>query len=186
MSVLCVFGLVSRALKGWKRQNNSMKIRFSKPRWGDWYIDRKKLFGCEKRADVDQKQNMITLIYSPTCVYVFSHSAKCFTAQEEMRNKTGKERRLRPEPASRFAPRCSLTSALWHVAVLNCGAIIWCQVAQRPQTSVILLLCCIVCVRISSTHVFPARTWVSRDSLHLKKWTALCDTFFLLLFWFVI
>lgn len=50
----------------------------------------------------------------------------------------------------RFVPACSVTSALWHVAVLNRRAIIWCQVVQRPQTSVMALPCSTVSVSLGS------------------------------------
>lgn len=55
-----------------------------------------------------------------------------------------------------FIPACSVTSALWLVAVLNRRAIIWCQVVQRPQTSVMALPCCTVSVSLGSMQLFTA------------------------------
>lgn len=52
------------------------------------------------------------------------------------------EETLRWAIPPRSVPACSVTSALWHVAVLNRRAIIWCQVVHRPQTSVMALPCC--------------------------------------------
>lgn len=159
---VCVFSLVSRAVTGvsaritaWRPESQSQ----------DEANDRL----IERSCPVVKQEPMWTKSRAwPLC---FIHQSVCVCSavqqsvlQPRKRWETRQERI--EDSASRFAPRCSLTSALWHVAVLNCAAIIWCQVAQRPQTSVILLLCCIVCVRISSTHVFPARTRASRDSLH--------------------
>lgn len=69
---------------------------------------------------------------------------------EEMRDETGECRRHRAELSPRFIPACSVTCALWYVAVLNHRAIIWCQAVQRPQTSVMVLLRCTVSVSLSS------------------------------------
>lgn len=74
----------------------------------------------------------------------------------EMRDETGEYRRLQAELSPLFIPACSVTSALWHVAVLNHRAIIWCQVVQRPQTSVMELPCCTVSVSLSSMQLFTA------------------------------
>lgn len=74
-------------------------------------------------------------------------------AWEEMRD----ERRPPFTPLSLslslcIVPACSVTSALWHVAVLKRRAIIWCQVVRGPQTSVTPLpwLHCTVSGRLGS------------------------------------
>lgn len=109
--------------------------------------------GCETWADVELKQSMTILFYSPlstwapealcdvcvACLCACSAVRALRRAGEEMRDERGEQRRLWAEPSPRFIPACSVTPALWHVAALNRRAIIWCQVVQRPQTSVTAL-----------------------------------------------
>lgn len=52
---------------------------------------------------------------------------------------SGERRQSSVAPPPRAVSARHVTSALWHVAVLNHRAIIWCQVVQRPQASVMVL-----------------------------------------------
>lgn len=139
----------------------------------DWHHDRRKKKivwencppSCETWADVELKQSMTKLFYSPLstwapggslwcvcCVPVCLLSSACTPHSpggDERREGRIEETLSRATPP-RFVPACSVTSALWHVAVLNRRAIIWCQVVQRPQTSVMALPCSTVSVSLGS------------------------------------
>lgn len=128
--------------------------------------------GCETWANVELKQSMTILFYSPLSTWapealcdVMCVLRACVPAQQCVHSREpgrrwetrgGERRRLWAEPSPRFIPACSVTSALWLVAVLNRRAIIWCQVVQRPQTSVMALPRCTVSVSLGSMQPFTA------------------------------
>lgn len=111
-----------------------------------------KLLSCETWASVDLKQ-VTTLFYSPlgtwasealcdVCVACLCPCSAVHALHRELGRRWETRQENRGDSWLSFISACSATSILWHVAVLNHRAIIWCQVVQRPQTSVMALCWC--------------------------------------------
>lgn len=105
------------------------------------------------------------MFYSPKCVCVFSRPAKCFTAQEEMRNKTGKDRRL-------SLPLCPPLQS--DFCFMACGCIKLCSnnlVSSGTETADISHIASVLyCMREDQQHTcVPCQNQTLQRFITLKK-----------------